>query len=125
MAEGGAYGPQKVVYHFNSGDAQVFQLGLGNLENHYKVVAPGSLAAVMLIHAGAWVHVMKDRAGEVTREKLPALVAKGLSVRLCRVTAQVNGIDPDRDLVVPVTVVPSGVGELSQLQLQGYAYIKP
>ncbi len=85
MAEGGAYGPQKVVYPFQLGRCPVFQLGLGNLENHYKVVAPGSLAAVMLIHAGAWVHVMKDRAGEVTREKLPALVAKGLSVRLCRV----------------------------------------
>lgn len=120
-----AYGPQKVVYHFNSGDPRVNALGLKNINNHFKAMAPGQLTLVALVHAAAWVMVAKAKADPAQVEQMRSLIGQGAVFAICANTLRDNGLDPDRDLAIPMKVVPAGVAELVRLQQEGYAYIKP
>ena len=58
------------------------------------------------------------------REQVEALLGQGVEFKQCRNTLRRNEATED-DLVDGVEVVPSGVGELTRLQDEGYAYIKP
>ena len=120
-----AYGPQKVVYHFNGSDPQVNALGLKNIQNHFKALAPGQLTLVALVHAAAWVMVAKAKADPAQVDKMKSLIEQGAVFAVCANTLNDNGLDPERDLAIPVKVVPAGVAELVKLQQEGYAYLKP
>lgn len=119
------YGPQKVVYHFNGNNPQVNALGLKNIQNHLKALAPGQLTVVALVHAAAWVMVAKSKADPEQVEKMKSLGEQGVVFAVCANTLNDNHLDPERDLAIPMRVVPAGVAELVKLQQEGYAYIKP
>jgi uncharacterized protein len=44
---------------------------------------------------------------------------------MCANTLKEFNLDTQKDLVIPMIVVPAGVAELAKLQQEGYAYIKP
>lgn len=125
MTSPAAYGPQKVVYHFNGSDPQVNALGLKNIQNHFKALTQGQLTLVALVHAAAWVMVAKSKADPTQVDKMKSLIDQGAVFAVCANTLNDNGLDPDRDLAIPMKVVPAGVAELVKLQQEGYAYIKP
>ena len=53
------------------------------------------------------------------------LVEKGVEFRVCAATFGARGIEKD-ELLDSALVVPSGISEITRLQLQeGYAYLKP
>lgn len=57
-------------------------------------------------------------------DELHSLVEEGLSARACSNTMEMMNLDGS-DLADGVEVVPSGAGELTRLQDEGYAYIRP
>lgn len=57
-------------------------------------------------------------------DRVRSLVESGVSVKACSNTLDMFDLSP-ADLVDGVETVSSGVGELTRLQNDGYAYIRP
>jgi hypothetical protein len=53
------------------------------------------------------------------------LIAQDVVFKMCANTLKEFNLAPQKDLVIPMIVVPAGVAELAKLQQEGYAYIKP
>lgn len=125
LAADEVYGPQKVVYHFNTNNPQTNNGGLKNIQNHLNAVPKGQLTVVALVNSVGWEMVGKAKADPKQVERMKALIDQGVVFKMCRNTLNDNNLDPATDLVIPMTVVPAGVAELTKLQMAGYAYIKP
>jgi intracellular sulfur oxidation DsrE/DsrF family protein len=119
------YPPQKVVYHFNTNSPQVNGAGLKNIQNHINALGKENLTVVALVHSAAWEMVAKERAVPLQVERMKALIAQGVVFKMCQNTLNEFKLDLQKDLAIPMTVVPAGVAELVKLQQEGYAYIKP
>ena len=57
-------------------------------------------------------------------DMVESLLADGISVKACSNTLDLKDLT-ESDLVDGVETVPSGAGELTRLQDDGYAYIRP
>jgi intracellular sulfur oxidation DsrE/DsrF family protein len=96
------YAPQKVVYHVN-GYGEKVQIGaLRNIQNHINAVGADKLTVAGLRN-------------------------QGVRFLVCANTLKGRKVVPDDHLyrVSEGDIVPSGVAELSKLQLEGYTYVKP
>ncbi len=117
--------PVKVIYHINQGNEQATD-GLRNANNH--LTADPKAKIVFVTHANG-IHFLLDGAKDKNGNSYDALVqdlmGKGVEFRLCRFTLERQKIDPKK-VIEGVKIVPSGVAEVSRLQIQeGYAYLKP
>ena len=124
-AQAGPGDPVKVIYHINQGNEQATD-GLRNANNHFA--ADPKAKIVFVTHANG-VHFLLDGAKDKNGNSYDALVqdlmGKGVEFRLCRFTLERQKIDPKK-VIQDVKIVPSGVAEVSRLQIQeGYAYLKP
>ena len=63
-------------------------------------------------------------AGGDGSDMVESLLEKGISVKACSNTLELKDL-AESDLVEGVEPVPSGGGELTRLQSEGYAYIRP
>ena len=63
-------------------------------------------------------------AGGTHSETVESLLETGISFKACGNTLDMEGLD-ESDLVDGVETVPSGAGELTRLQDDGYSYIRP
>lgn len=63
-------------------------------------------------------------AGGTGDDQVQSLVDEGISFKACGNTLDLKDLD-EADLVDGVETVPSGAGELTRLQSDGYAYIRP
>ncbi|MDF9747301.1 DsrE family protein [Natrinema salsiterrestre] len=63
-------------------------------------------------------------AGGDGSETVKSLLEAGIAVKACSNTLEMKDL-ADSDLVEGVETVPSGGGELTRLQSEGYAYIRP
>ena len=64
------------------------------------------------------------RADSEGSEHVESLLDDGVSITACQNTMDMHDLTDD-DLVSGVQTAPSGVGELTRLQGDGYAYIRP
>ena len=117
--------PIKVVYHMNEGVEHAPQ-ALRNVRNHLSVDPKAKI--VMVMHAAGINYLMKDakdKNGNPFEVTVQDLVSKGVEFRVCEITLKSRNIDRSK-LIEDVSYVPSGVAEVSRLQVQeGYAYLKP
>ena len=117
--------PVKVVYHMNEGVQHAPQ-ALRNVRNHLN--ADPKAKIVMVMHAAGINYLMrdaKDANGNPFEVTVQDLVSKGVEFRVCEITLKSRNIDKSK-LIDEVVYVPSGVAEVSRLQVQeGYAYLKP
>src|SRR5436190_13722330 len=117
--------PVKVVYHMNE-DIDHAPQALRNVRNHLSVDPKAKI--VMVMHAAGIDYLMKDakdKNGNPFEVTVQDLVSKGVEFRVCEITLTSRNIDKSK-LIDDVTYVPSGVAEVSRLQVQeGYAYLKP
>ena len=117
--------PVKVVYHMNEDVARAPQ-ALRNVRNHLSVDPKAKI--VMVMHAAGINFLMKDakdKNGNPFEVTVQDLVSKGVEFRVCEITLKSRNIDK-KQLIEEVKYVPSGVAEVSRLQIQeGYAYLKP
>jgi intracellular sulfur oxidation DsrE/DsrF family protein len=118
-------GPDKVVYHLNSGLEQASD-GLRNIRNHLEVNPKARI--VVVAHARGVDYLMKgakDRNGNPYDAAVEQLVNEGVRFDVCEIT--LRNRDLKRDQFIPEALfVPSGVAEIARLQQrEGYAYLRP
>ena len=117
--------PVKVVYHMNE-DVDRAPQALRNVRNHLSVDPKAKI--VFVTHAAGINFLMRDKKdanGNPFEVTVQDLVSKGVEFRVCEITLKQRNIDRAK-LIDEVVYVPSGVAEVSRLQVQeGYAYLKP
>ena len=117
--------PAKAVYHMNEG-VEHAPLFLRNIRNHLSVDPKAKI--VFVSHAAGINFLMKDakdKNGNPFDVTVQDLKSKGVEFRVCEITLKSRNIDRSK-LIEDVVYVPSGVAEVSRLQVQeGYAYLKP
>lgn len=115
---------EKVVYHMNDGANPM--AALNNIRNHLNA---SPKAKIVVVTHGPGIDFLldgaKDKNGNPYDAVVQELEARNVQFRLCNNTLEARKIDKKR--VIPeATIVPSGVAEVSRLQIQeGYAYLKP
>lgn len=114
----------RVVYHVDDSSRAIG--AMRNMANQLKaapgtrIVAVGLADGVDFLLEGA-----KDPRGNPYEPMIDDLVAQGVEFRACGNTLVARKIDKSR-LHPDVTIVESGVAEISRLQvLEGFAYVKP
>ena len=119
-----AAGANKVIYHINLGNEQATD-ALRNIKNHLavdpkvKIVVVTHSTGVDFLLEGA-----EDKNGNSYSGPVAELAAKGVDFRVCQITLERRKIDLKK--VIPeAKLVPSGVVEVTRLQQEGYAYLKP
>lgn len=128
MAEG--YGHQKVIYHVNyaGGEGNKAYMGaMRNIQNHINAVGAENMEIRVVLH-GNGVDLLKAAKGDDTMQTVVAgLKAQKVKFNVCNNTLVGRNIDYSNDLydVWEDDIVPSGVAELSKLQIEGFTYIKP
>jgi intracellular sulfur oxidation DsrE/DsrF family protein len=114
----------KVVYHLSDGLEQASN-GLRNVGNHLEVNPNAKI--VVVSHARGVDFLMKDakdKNGAKYEDLVEQLKLRGVQFDVCEITLRNRKLSKDQ-FIEYVTYVPSGVAEISRLQHQGYAYLKP
>lgn len=115
---------EKVVYHMNDGSNPM--AALNNVRNHLNA---SPKAKIVVVTHGPGIDFLLDGAKDKNGNPYDAVVQelnnRNVEFRVCNNTLVSRKIDKSR--VIPeATVVPSGVAEVSRLQVvEGYAYLKP
>jgi intracellular sulfur oxidation DsrE/DsrF family protein len=136
---GEQYGKQKVVYHVNYDNPKLQQAALRNIQNHINAVGEENLeirvvlhgnGLSMLLYPDSLAKLPKFKQANATEEmtaRIDSLKSQGVNFNVCANTVKGRNVDLASDSydVDAADVVPSGVAELSYLQLQGFTYIKP
>jgi len=117
-------GDDKVVYHFSEGLEQASD-GLRNIGNHLEVNPNAKI--VVVSHAKGVDFMMKgvkDKNGNKYEDLVEQLKMRGVQFDVCQITLRNRHLSKDQ-FIEYATFVPSGVAEISKLEHQGYAYLKP
>ena len=122
----GGYGHQKVAYHINSNNFKVIGGALRNIQNHINAVGEDKLDIVVVVHSGGFVMFRKGKTTPQILAKIKSLKKQGVKFAMCANTLRAKKLTL-KDMVglTKDEIVPSGVAELGELQMKGYAYIKP
>ena len=121
------YQKQKVVYHINGDNPKQQSGAMRNIQNHINAVGAENLDLKIVMH-GNGVSLLKTANEDMGfQSKVINLKDQGVQFQVCNNTLKGRKIDYQTDLfdVEEGDIVPSGVAELSRLQMQGYTYIKP
>ena len=118
-------GPDKVVYHLNSGLEQASN-GLRNIRNHLEVNPKAQI--VVVAHAQGVDYLMKDKKdpnGSPYETAVEDLKRQGVRFDVCEITLRNRKLNRGQ-FIADATFVPSGVAEIARLQQrEGYAYLRP
>lgn len=118
-------GPDKVVYHINSGLEQATN-GLRNVRNHLEVNPKAQI--VLVAHAQGVDYLMKDKKdlnGNPYEVAVQDLKSQGVRFEVCEITLRNRNLKREQ-FIEEATFVPSGVAEITRLQQrEGYAYLRP
>lgn len=116
---------EKVVYHINLGNAQASD-GLRNIRNHLE--AKPNTRIVVVTHSLGIDFLLKgaqDKNGNRYIDQVERLKLQGVKFDVCEIAMRSRKLTKD-DFIEYATFVPSGVAEVTRLQLrEGYAYLKP
>jgi len=111
----------KTVFHLIDGGSDEQDLALTLAENLAKDDTIEMDDIAVLAQAEGIGPVTAD---EEYSDRVASLVDDGVSMKACSNTLDMFDL-AEADLVDGVEVVSSGVGELTRLQNDGYAYIRP
>jgi intracellular sulfur oxidation DsrE/DsrF family protein len=118
-------GPDKVVYHLNSGLEQATN-GLRNIRNHLEVNPKANI--VVVAHAQGVDYLMKgkkDANGNPYDVAVLDLLRQGVRFDVCEITLRNRKLTRSQ-FIEEATFVPSGVAEIARLQQrEGFAYLRP
>ena len=121
----GPIGPDKVVYHLNSGTEQATD-GLRNIRNHLEVNPKAQI--VVVAHARGVDYLMKGRKdanGNPYEIIVQDLKSQGVRFDVCEITLRNRKLTRDQ-FIAEASFVPSGVAEVARLQQrEGFAYLRP
>ena len=124
------YGKQKVVYHINydgGSDDKKYRGAMRNIQNHINAVGAENMDIKVVLHGNGLGLLSQAKTNELLQGQVLELKGQDADFHVCNNTLKGRKISYENDLfdVFEEDIVPSGVAELSHLQLQGYTYIKP
>ena len=130
LAAGDRYGKQKVVYHinYNGGEDDRAYIGaMRNIQNHINAVGAENMDIKVVLHGNGVGLLARAMENDKLQSRVLNLRGQNAQFHVCNNTLVGREISYENDLfeVFEDDIVPSGVAELSHLQLQGYTYIKP
>jgi intracellular sulfur oxidation DsrE/DsrF family protein len=111
----------RTVFHLIDGDADEQELAFslaGNLAND-EAIDMDDIAVLAQAEGIDSVTINGEKS-----DRVRSLVDEGISFKACSNTLEMFDLD-ESDLIDGVETVSSGVGELTRLQSNGYAYIRP
>ena len=114
----------KLVYQFNKSD-ETYQLAvLNTIRNMLRKY--GDDIKIVVSAMGSGIHILLKEPGvpvvPAIRDQVESLAFYGVEFHACGNTL-ITLHKEDKDVVDFATVVEAGVGDLMELQQQGYAYI--
>ncbi|WP_242475245.1 DsrE family protein [Thiohalocapsa halophila] len=114
----------KVVYHVADEDKVSF--ALNNIKNHLAGVGGGDNIEIVLVSHGPAVKRFNDiEAVDRVRNGIAELQEQGVTFEACANTLEALGLAPDELLPGFKIAEEGGVTRITELQGQGYAYIRP
>ena len=124
------YGRQQVIYHVDQTAGVLnghFRHILQIAQNHVDAVGADKLDLRIILQGDGVDFLLWARDNFDARQKIDNLKLEGVKILVCRNTLLARGIDPDRELydVQKEDVIRTAVGEIAQLEQQGFQYIKP
>ncbi|MCB2019743.1 MAG: DsrE family protein [Burkholderiaceae bacterium] len=124
IAAAGVRAQETVVYHIADSETQALA-GLRSLRNHLDT-DPKARITVVAIAQGVdfLMEGAKDASGNLYVGLISALASRGVKFEVCEITLANRNLKRDQ-FIQEADFTPSGVVQLSRLQHQGYAYIKP
>ena len=109
----------KTVFHVD--EMEKWNLALANINNYLNA----DLDEEVLIHLVAYaVAVNGYKLDSDLGERIKELSKKGVVFKACNNALKANELEA-KDIFKEVQIVPSGVVELTLLQKDGFAYIRP
>lgn len=111
-----------VLFHVD--EMEKWKLVLGNCRNLLNAMQDDDLTIEIVANAAAVQFLVKTESDRENEEILKSLAQDHVTISACNNALRSFGIDPT-SLYDFVSVVPSGVAELTLKQHRGYAYIKP
>jgi hypothetical protein len=112
----------RVVFHIDEGTIARANMVLHNIQNLTDDLGKDSVE-VALVANGEGVTTLL-RSPNVHKARIRKLAGQGVQFLACGNSLRFMGLGRD-DLLEFVTVVSSGVGELTKRQTGGWAYIRP
>ncbi|WP_439522412.1 DsrE family protein [Marivita sp.] len=124
------YGKQKVVYHinYNGGEEdRAYRGALRNMQNHINAVGAENMDIKLVLHGNGLGLLASAKSNQLLQGQVLELKGQNVAIHVCNNTLQGRNISYENDLfdVFEEDIVPSGVAELSHLQMHGYTYITP
>lgn len=124
------YGKQKVVYHinYNGGEGdKAYKGAMRNIQNHINAVGAENMEIAVVLHGNGVSLLKSAKTDDQLQTQVLGLKGQNVAFQVCNNTLVGRKIDYNNDLfdVYEDDIVPSGVAELSRLQMMGYTYIKP
>src|SRR5260221_11393583 len=118
-------GPDKVVYHLNSGLEQASN-GLRNIRNHLEVNPKAHIVVVAPAQGVDYLMKGKKAAnGNPYDVIVEDLKGQGVRFDVCEVPLRTGDLKLDQ-FIAEADFGPSGVAEIARLQQrEGYAYLRP
>jgi intracellular sulfur oxidation DsrE/DsrF family protein len=111
----------RAVFHHSNDDQELHERVVGNVANLLDDDTIDVESVALVANSGGLSLLTADSD---QRETVETLQERGVSFKQCRNTIAGTDVTED-DLVDGVELVSSGVGELTRLQDEGYAYITP
>jgi len=124
------YTKQKVVYHINydgGKDDKKYSGAMRNIQNHINAVGAENMDIKVVLHGNGVGLLANAKENQKLQSSVVSLKSQNVNFNVCNNTLKGRKISYENDLfeVFEDNIVPSGVAELSHLQMQGYTYIKP
>ena len=133
------YGKQKVVYHINYDNPKRQTGALRNIQNHINAVGAENMDIKVVLHGNGLALLLEPdalknvpkfkfaNANDKMTANIDGLKDQGVKFNVCANTVKGRKVNVNNDLynVDDADIVPSGVAELSKLQMEGYTYIRP
>ncbi len=111
----------QTVVHLVSGDENEREIAL-NIAQNLLDDESGDIDTVAVVAQSEGIEpVTTDGTGS---DQVQSLLDEGVSFRACRNTLDDMGL-AESDLIEGVETVPEGAVELTRLQNEGYAYVRP
>lgn len=121
-ARGNSHHEYGAIFHLDSGGNHAIKKTLNNIENLlHDPRVKGHIHVELLANSKGYDVYVKNNG---FKKKLEHLKKEGVILAQCANTLREKHIDR-KDLYSFITMVPSGVGEITLRQSQGWAYIHP
>ncbi|WP_247729868.1 DsrE family protein [Halovivax limisalsi] len=109
------------VVHLLSGDETEQETALAIARNLLDDETGRIDDVAVVVQAGG---ISAAKRGAETEEQIQGLVDDGVSFKACSNTLAMKDMD-ESDLVAGIETVPEGAVEVTRLQSEGYAYMRP